>query len=79
MRNTPGKRKVGRNFSLGGFSVSRLDAKSDAFVITVNPAFDANQIQQLVDSTKQAGNPAQLEGVLQQLERLGAIVRGTGR
>jgi hypothetical protein len=70
---------VGRNFSFGGFSVARLDAKSDAFVITVNPAFDANQIQQLVDSTKKAGNPAQLEGVLQQLERLGAILRGPAR
>ena len=68
-------RGLGRNFSLGGFSVSRLDATSDAFVITVNPAFDAAQIQQLIDATKQAGNPSQLEGVLQQLERLGAILR----
>ena len=56
-----------------------MKATSDSFVITVNPAFDAAQIQQLIDATRQAGNPAQLEGVLQQLERLGAILRGPAR
>ena len=70
-------RGVGNNVSWGGFSLAKLPkgTGSDSFVLTVNPAFDASGIQQIIDVIDRAGDVAQREGVLQQLERMGAIVR----
>jgi hypothetical protein len=80
MASTAGQKTgLGRNLSLGGFSLSRADTTSDSFVVSVNPAFDALQIQQLIDTIKQSGGLMHLESVLQQLERVGAIVRNARR
>jgi hypothetical protein len=80
MASTAGQKTgLGRNLPLGGFSLSRADTTSDSFVISVNPAFDALQIQQLIDTIKQFGDLMHLESVLQQLERVGAIVRDERR
>jgi hypothetical protein len=67
-----------KGFTFGAFNVARLNASSDAYVITLNPAFDAQQVSALIDTARKQGAGV-LESVLQQLESGGIIRRSRGQ